>query len=68
MQPKKQNMETLLMTRKQIATMFFVTSETVRNWERDGIIPVATRINGKPRYKKDDVNKLLEKGVNNKTA
>ncbi len=52
-----QNKETKLLTRKETADFFKVTSQTIINWERDGII-TSVDIGGVIRYKRDEVENL----------
>lgn len=53
-----------LVTRKQVAAFFGVTNETVHNWEKKGIVKTFCTINGRPRYKMNDViqSMSLKKG------
>jgi len=50
-----------LSTRKQVACYFGVTYDTVQNWEKKGIIKPSCTINGRPRYKLEDVTKEITK-------
>jgi hypothetical protein len=44
-----------LVTRKQVAAFFGVTNETIYNWEKKSIVQPFCSINGRPRYKMNDV-------------
>jgi len=48
-----------LMTRKQVADFFAVKPVTVRNWQREGLIKPYCRLNGRPRYRMEDLSYLL---------
>jgi len=50
-----------LMTRKQVASKLGVDPFTVRRYEKSGALPVAGRINNRPRYDITDVEKLLKR-------
>jgi DNA-binding transcriptional MerR regulator len=49
-----------LLKRKEVAEMFQVNAGTVRHWESKGIIKPFCKINGRPRYHMDELNKLFE--------
>lgn len=49
------------MTRKQVASKLGVDPFTVRRYEKSGALPVAGRINNRPRYDITDVEKLLKR-------
>lgn len=48
-----------LVTRSEVSNAFKVSSRTVRNWEKEGKLPVACKVGKQPRYRKADVDKLL---------
>ena len=48
-----------LMTRRQVASMFGVTSATVATWARRGRLPEVRDEAGKPRYRREDVEALF---------
>lgn len=54
------NMETLL-NRNQVALKLSVSVEAVKKWEKSGKLPVAGRLNGRPRYALGDVEKLIKR-------
>jgi predicted site-specific integrase-resolvase len=47
-----------LMTRRQVAYLFRVTSAAVANWARSGRLPEVRDENGRPRYRRADVEAL----------
>ena len=51
-----------LMTRRQVAFLFGVTSATVATWARRGRLPEVRTQAGKPRYRRSDVEALLRSG------
>jgi hypothetical protein len=51
-----------LMTRKQVAYLFRVTSAAVATWARRGILPEARNEAGRPRYRRADVEALFRSG------
>jgi predicted site-specific integrase-resolvase len=53
-------MEKTLLNRKQVSEITKKTPGTVRQWERDGKLPVACKLNGRPLYEKQAVEKLFE--------
>jgi hypothetical protein len=48
-----------LMTRKQVAYLFRVTSAVVAKWARRGRLPEVRNEDGRPRYRRADVEALL---------
>ena len=59
-----------ILKRKQVAQIFGVAMNTVRVWERQGLISPCSHINGRPRYTMEEVNRLLNQkggkdGANN---
>ena len=49
-----------ILTRKQIAEEFQVSTTTIREWERRGIV-MGIRINSRLiRYRREDINKILQ--------
>ena len=56
-------MEKDLLTRKDLSIKFSVHIETIRRWEKQGILPVATKIHNKPRYSSTVVEELVKKGI-----
>jgi predicted site-specific integrase-resolvase len=51
-----------LMTRRQVAVVFRVTSAVVATWARRGRLPEVRNEEGKPRYRRGDVEALLRNG------
>ena len=47
-----------LLTRKQVASIFSVTTTTVRNWQVSGLIKTHCVINGRPRYSQENVTQV----------
>jgi predicted site-specific integrase-resolvase len=54
-----------MLNRKQIAEMFCVTAQTVRLWEKKSLIKPCCHINGRPRYSKEEVNRLMNPKTGN---
>jgi hypothetical protein len=52
-----------LMTRRQVAYLFRVTSSAVAAWARRGRLPEVRDEAGKPRYRRSDVEALFRNGV-----
>ena len=52
-----------LMTRRQVASLFGVTSAAVATWARRGRLPELRNETGRPRYRRADVDALLRSGV-----
>jgi predicted site-specific integrase-resolvase len=51
-----------LMTRRQVAYLFRVTSAAVAIWARRGQLPEVRNEAGRPRYRRADVEALLRAG------
>ena len=51
-----------LMTRRQVASLFGVTSAAVAIWARRGRLPEVRNEDGRPRYRREDVEALLRNG------
>lgn len=56
-----------LMTRRQVAYLFRVTSAAVATWARRGRLPEIRNQAGKPRYRRSDVEALLRSGFRRQT-
>jgi len=56
-----------LMTRRQVASLFGVTSAAVASWARRGRLPEVRNKAGRPRYRRADVEALFRSGVRQKT-
>jgi predicted site-specific integrase-resolvase len=52
-----------LMTRRQVAVMFRVTSAAVATWARRGRLPEVRNEAGRPRYRREDVEALFRSGL-----
>ena len=48
-----------LMTRRQVASLFRVTSSAVATWARRGRLPEVRNEAGRPRYRREDVEALF---------
>ena len=53
------HMDEDLMTRRQVASLFRVTSAAVASWARRGRLPEVRDEAGKPRYRRADVETLF---------
>jgi hypothetical protein len=51
-----------LMTRRQVAYLFRDTSAAVAKWARRGLLPEVRNRDGRPRYRRADVEDLLRSG------
>jgi predicted site-specific integrase-resolvase len=51
-----------LMTRRQVAYLLRVTSSAVAMWARRGRLPEVPDDAGKPRYRRADVEALMQRG------
>ena len=51
-----------LMTRRQVARLFGVTSAAVATWARRGRLPEVRNEAGRPRYRRADVEELQQSG------
>jgi predicted site-specific integrase-resolvase len=56
-----------LMTRRQVAYLFRVTSSAVAIWARRGRLPEVRTETGKPRYRRSDVVALLRRDLRRRT-
>ena len=52
-----------LMTRRQVASLFRVTSAAVATWARRGRLPEVRNEAGRPRYRREDVEALFQSGA-----
>jgi predicted site-specific integrase-resolvase len=52
-----------LMTRRQVAYLFRVTSSAVAIWARRGRLPEVRNEAGRPRYRRTDVETLRRRGL-----
>ncbi len=52
-----------LMTRRQVASLFRVTSAVVAKWAQRGRLPEVRNEAGRPRYRRTDVEALFRSGV-----
>ena len=50
------------MTRRQVAVLFRVTSAAVATWARRGRLPEVRNQDGRPRYRRTDVEALFRSG------
>ena len=50
------------MTRRQVASLFGVTSAAVATWARRGRLPEIRNEAGRPRYRRADVEELASRG------
>lgn len=55
-------MDEELMTRRQVAGLFRVTSAAVATWARRGRLPEVRNGAGRPRYRREDVEALFRSG------
>ena len=56
-----------LMTRRQVAFLFRVTSAAVATWARRGRLPEVRDEAGRPRYRRADVEALFRSSVRRRT-
>ena len=56
-----------LMTRRQVAYVFRVTSSAVAIWARRGRLPELRNEAGRPRYRRADVEALMRRGLRRRT-
>jgi hypothetical protein len=56
-----------LMTRRQVASLFGVTSAAVATWARRGRLPEVRNEDGRPRYRRADVETLFRNGLRRRT-
>jgi predicted site-specific integrase-resolvase len=57
------NMDGDLMTRRQVACLFGVTSAAVATWARRGVLAEVRDEAGRPRYRRASVEQLLRTGI-----
>jgi hypothetical protein len=57
------HMDEDLMTRRQVAVVFRVTSAAVATWARRGRLPEVRDEAGRPRYRRADVEALFRGGT-----
>lgn len=50
--------EPLILTRQQTAKLLNITTDTLRNWERNGLLQVKNKKNGYHIYDKEDIKRL----------
>ena len=55
------------MTRRQVASLFGVTSAAVAIWARRGRLPEVRNEAGRPRYRRADVETLFHSGTKRRT-
>jgi len=53
-------MATHLLTRKEVASLFRVHPRTIKRWTADGKLTAIVTPGGSPRYRRKDVDRLLE--------
>lgn len=53
-----------LLTRKEVATILKVTTGTIRNLEKRGLLVPSTRINGRPRYTEEAIQVITKTASN----
>ena len=56
-----------LMTRRQVAYLFRVTSSAVAIWARRGRLTEVRTEAGRPRYRRGDVEALMRRGLTRRT-
>lgn len=56
-----------LMTRREVASVFGVTSAAVATWARRGRLPEIRNEAGRPRYRRADVEVLFRSGFRRRT-
>jgi predicted site-specific integrase-resolvase len=61
------HMDDDLMTRRQVAYVFRVTSSAVAIWARRGRLPEVRTEAGRPRYRRADVEALMRRGLRRRT-
>ena len=61
------HMDEDLMTRRQVAYVFRVTSSAVAIWARRGRLPELRTEAGRPRYRRADVEALMRRGLTRRT-
>jgi len=63
MAPTGSAREDEMMTRREVAYLFRVTSAAVATWARRGRLAEVRNEAGQPRYRRSDVEALLEAGI-----
>lgn len=48
-------------TRKEVAEHFGVSTQSVKSWEKKGLIKPEYHLNGKPRYSKEAIEAMKKK-------
>jgi predicted site-specific integrase-resolvase len=61
-------MDEHMMTRRQVACLFKVTSSAVATWARRGRLPEVRDETGRPRYRRTDVEALYRSGFRHRAA
>jgi predicted site-specific integrase-resolvase len=61
------HMDDDLMTRRQVAYLFRVTSSAAAMWARRGRLPEVRDEAGRPRYRRADVEALMRRGLRRRT-
>jgi DNA-binding transcriptional MerR regulator len=56
-----------LMTRQQVAYLFGATSAKVATWARRGLVPEVRDEDGRPRYRRADIEELRSTGIRRRT-
>jgi predicted site-specific integrase-resolvase len=59
----RNDMDTDLLTRREVAYRFGVTSSKVATWARHGRLPEMRNEAGRPRYRRADVEELFRTGI-----
>lgn len=54
-------MKKKLFTRTEVAEIFGVHPLTVRDWQKNGLLPSAFYVGRRPRYSLDDIEKVATK-------
>lgn len=57
-----------LMTRRQVAYLFGVTSAAVARWARRGVVPEVRDEAGRPRYRRADVEELRRSRIRQRSS
>jgi DNA-binding transcriptional MerR regulator len=53
-----------LLNKQQVAAMFGVTERTINHWIEKKILSPTIRINNRPKFSKDQIEKMIENGGN----
>jgi len=53
-----------LIDKKQVAQMFNITERSVNNWVDKKIITPAIRVNNRPKFSKEELEKMISTGGN----